>query len=371
MNNTVFNLNNVNKPTKTLFLPEEQGLSIQRYDDPLYPHILKMLNIGFGLYWLPEEIKMDTDKINFPKLSESEKHIVISNIKSQILLDSIMGRAPYMVFGPAINDPVFETLVCQWTYQEAIHSKSYTYIIQNSFDDPEGVLSTVMDAADIVERSNTITEYYDDCIDKVAKYYNGECSKREACEAIWLAIHGANALESIRFPVSFACSFAFAEMGLLPGLGNVISLINRDESFHVAITNFLLKALPDDDPIFKEISEDKEIIGKIRALWKKTYDEENKWADYLFVNGDAIGLNKNVVKKYLTYVATARLEATKVGSTQEVLGVDPVTENPIAWVNKWLSNKDNQPAPQESELTNYEKGVIDMSSGLGSLKFRG
>lgn len=366
---TVFNIGNAKNNGETLFLPDSQGLSIQRYDQPRYQHLLKLLETGLGFYWLPEEIRMDADKIAFTKLTPAEKHVVISNIKSQVLLDSIMGRAPIMVFGSAINDPTLEMLVTLWTFQEAVHSKSYTYIIQNSFDNPTEVLSTIMDLDPIIQRTQTITEYYDDCIEKIGLYYDGKCSKYEVCVAIYLSLHGANALESIRFPVSFACSFAFGEMGILPGLANVIRLINRDESFHVGITNYLLKILPSNDPVFAEVFRDEEANKKVRALWKQTYQEELEWADYLFAEGDVIGLNANVIKQYLTYVATNRLRAINIGAPEDVLGVPSVTNNPIVWVNKWLSNEDDQPAPQEAELTSYEKGVIDMSSGLDGVRF--
>ena len=699
-NNTVFNIGSVNSASG-LFLAEEQGLSIQRFDKPKHPNLLKLLNTGLGFFWLPEEISMAVDAANFNELTEADKHVVISNIKRQILLDSVMGRAPDMVFGPAVNDPVLEGLVKWWSMQEVIHSKSYTHIIQNSFPDPEAVLSGVMDIEEIVQCSNTVAYFYDKCIADVQKFYDGEISRQEACKSLYLALHAANALESIRFAVSFACSFAYAENGLLPGLGNIISLINRDEclvgdtevlttngwkyikdisisdkvaqfdtatkeitfvnpdrvvkkptleihkyskrgfaqsvtpnhrmivatydasngsykntraieskdfrpnsfncsfisgvynssdkkrltpierlfiaiqadgymskrytgefsghrpvqfSFskqrkidriiqlfeecelewkegsetpsrgkrkaqrnfmvylpveiinnydlknlsswinienisqewandffeelvlwdgyiptdesckyylydttskenadivqiighlsgrlvtrkvkednrsknfsdlyrcyifknkhvttnqnmnrdvialdepedmycitvptgafmvrydnkvsitgncsHVAITNFLLKELPESDNDFLEAANDTEVMINVRHIWRQTYEEEKSWIDYLFSKGNILGLNATVLKQYLDYVTTTRLEAIGVGTIEEVIGTPAVRNNPINWINNWLSNKNNQPAPQETELTNYEKGNVDMNIDLDSL----
>lgn len=42
-----------------------------------------------------------------------------------------------------------------------------------------------------------------------------------------------NALEAIRFYVSFACSFAFAERELMEGNAKIIRLIARDEALHL------------------------------------------------------------------------------------------------------------------------------------------
>lgn len=367
MNLTVFNLKDVKAYNKPLFLPEMQGLSIQRFDVPKYPFLLKMLNTMLSAYWLPEEIPMDVDKSNFSKMSEAEEHVVISNIKSQILLDSIMGRAPDIIFGPALGDPVLEAVVKTWSFQEMVHSKSYTYIIQNSFSNPEEVLSGVMDIDGIVKRSETITAIYDACTQHIADYYEGKCSRLEAVKYVYLALHGANALESIRFPVSFACSFAFAQNGILPGLGNIISLINRDENSHAAITSNILAMLPSDDEDFAIIAKDPEVISQVQDIWKTTYYEELEWTDYLFSKGEIFGLNARVLKQYLTYVATFRLKAINVGTTTDVLGVEPVNDNPIRWINEWINNKANQPAPQETELVNYERGVIDLNDGLSGL----
>lgn len=212
---------------ETLFLNEAQGVSIQRFDNPKYSQILKLLEAQLESVWHPNEVDMGHDRTNMPNLSEAEEHVVMSNIKRQILLDSIMGRAPTLVFGPAIGDPTLEVCVSWWASMEALHSFSYTHIIQQSFVNPTKTLDEVMDIQEIVDCKNSIIKYYDDCIDKVEKYYNGEATRLEAARAIWLALNTANALESIRFQLSFACSFVFGQNGKLPGLANIIKLINR------------------------------------------------------------------------------------------------------------------------------------------------
>ena len=362
-NTTVFNVNSVTN-TDNLFLAKEQGLAVQRFDKPKHPNLLKLLNTCLGFYWLPEEISMAVDATNFSKLTEADKHVVVSNIKRQILLDSIMGRAPDMVFGPAINDPVFEMLVKTWSMFECIHSKSYTYIIQNSYPNPEEVLSGVMDIDEIVQCSDTISSIYDKCIEDIQKYYDGEVSRKDACRSIYMALHAANALESVRFAVSFACSFAYAENGLLPGLGNIISLIRRDEDSHVAITNFLIKYVKEEDSDFAEIANESSTIEAVRNIWRTTYAEEKEWISYLFSKGNVLGLNASVLSQYLDYIVTTRLKAVGVGTIEEVIGITSVSSNPISWINNWLSNKGNQPAPQETEITNYEKAVVDMNISL-------
>ena len=107
---------------QTLMLPAEQGVSIQRFDNPKYRQFLKLYEAQLQSFWMPDEIDMKTDRTNMPELTEAEEHVVMSNIKRQILLDSIMGRAPISVFGPAISDPTLEACVQAWTNMECLHS---------------------------------------------------------------------------------------------------------------------------------------------------------------------------------------------------------------------------------------------------------
>ena len=74
------------------------------------------------------------------------------------MLDSIMGRAPDLVFGIATSDPTLEACVKWWSAYETLHSKSYTHIIQSSFSQPKEVLDTVLDIKEIVTCSDSIAE---------------------------------------------------------------------------------------------------------------------------------------------------------------------------------------------------------------------
>lgn len=347
---------------ETLFLNEAQGVSIQRFDNPKYSQILKLLEVQLESVWHPNEVDMGHDRTNMPNLSEAEEHVVMSNIKRQILLDSIMGRAPTLVFGPAIGDPTLEVCVSWWASMEALHSFSYTHIIQQSFVNPTKTLDEVMDIQEIVDCKNSIIKYYDDCIDKVEKYYNGEATRLEAARAIWLALNTANALESIRFQLSFACSFVFGQNGKLPGLANIIKLINRDENYHVAITNNLLAILPVDDPDFAIVAKEEETKEKVKEVWRDAIMEEYAWGDYLFIKGDIFAFNKKIAMQYLRYIATARLQKNNLPSLEELCGLESVYENPIPWISNWNGERKDQVAPQEIEKTDYEKGIIDKTS---------
>lgn len=363
VNKTVFNVNNRDHMKTRLFLEDRDnsGLSIQRFDTQKYPVLNKLLNTQIGFFWRPEEVSLGSDVSNFTKMSETEKHILLMNIRRQVMLDSVMGRAPDMVFGPAISEPTLETLVKAWSFIECIHSLSYSYIIRTVCPDPESVMGNILDIPNIVQSSSSITHYYDHCISSIDRYYTDKSfDRRAAVRAIYLAMHTANSLESIRFAISFACSFAFAETGKTPGIGNIMKLIQRDESLHVAITNNLLLILPRDDEDFLAVSKEPEVKSAVFKIWKDVVDEELDWIKYLFSSGSILGLNEEVLTQYLCYTANNRFKSLGLGEVTS-LGIPLVTKNPMTWINGWLSSDDSQAAPQESELTNYEKGVVDLN----------
>lgn len=242
-----------------------------------------------------------------------------------------------------------------------LHSFSYTHIIQQSFVNPKETLDTVMDIQEIVQCKNSICKYYDEAIQKVQDYYEGRCQRIDAVRAIWLALHTANALESIRFQVSFACSFIFGQMGKLPGLARIIKLINRDENIHVAITNNLLSILPVDDIDFLIVSEEDEVKRAVEGIWRDAIMEELDWCKYLFKEGEIFAFNQSILEEYLRYLATSRLKKYGLPPLEELCGLPSITKNPIPWVTAWNGEEKEQVAPQEAEKTDYERGIIDKS----------
>ena len=75
-------------------------------------------------------------------------------------------------------------------------------------------------------------------------------------KALYKCLMSVNILEGVRFYVSFACSWAFAELKKMEGNAKIIKLIARDENVHLASTQQMLKLLPQDDKDFAKIAEE-------------------------------------------------------------------------------------------------------------------
>ena len=348
-----------NDHTKALmFLDPEQSLGMQRFDTLKYKAFDKLTDKQLGFFWRPEEVDILRDAKDFKELTESEQHIFTSNLKRQILLDSVQGRAPAEAFGSIVTIPELENWIITWTFSETIHSRSYTHIIRNIYSNPSKVFDEMMDIAEIVDCASDITEHYDDLI-KLSKLLelfgegehviNGQkvtVNLKDIKKKLYLCLASVNILEGVRFYVSFACSWAFAELKKMEGNAKIIKFIARDENLHLASTQQILKLLPKDDPDYVEIA--KECEEEVVNMFIAAMEQEKEWADYLFKDGSMIGLNATLLHDYIEWITHKRITAINIKPPFSV-----PRANPLPWTQQWISGAEVQVAPQETEISSY------------------
>ena len=361
---TVFNTTKVDTTKQPMFFGAPLGM--QRYDEYKYPDFDKLTQTQLGYFWRPEEVSLQKDRADYKTLTEQQKHIYTSNLKYQILLDSVQGRGPGMAFSPFCSLPELEGCMGVWEFMEQIHSRSYTHIIKNVYADPSEVFDSVLDDDKILARAESVTQAYNAFIEYAGQYASGNLWAKDARQspshqwtikdlkrALYLAITNVNILEGIRFYVSFACSFAFGELKLMEGSAKIISLIARDESQHLALTQKIIyKWRKGDDPIIQEIMEEEK--ETVIQMFRDAVEEEKEWARYLFKDGSMIGLNERLLSQYVEWIANRRMKAIKLDPIYDI----PAKNNPLPWTEHWLNSKGQQNAPQETEIESYIVGGI-------------
>ena len=361
---TVFNTEKVDTKKQPMFFGKPLG--VQRYDSYKYPIFDKLTTQQLGYFWRPEEVSLQKDRGDYQTLRPEQRHIYTSNLKYQIMLDSIQGRGPGMAFIPYCSLPELEACMEVWGFMEMIHSRSYTYIIKNIYSDPSEVFDKIVTDERILERAKSVTESYDDFIQSSQQYgvsdawmhnLEGVSYAKETLNDVkrklYRAIANVNILEGIRFYVSFACSFAFGELKLMEGSAKIISLIARDENQHLAITqNILNKWRDGDDPEMKQIMKEEE--EWTYKMFDRAVNEEKKWADYLFKDGSMIGLNDKLLQQYVEWIANRRLKAIGLKPQYDI----SANNNPLPWTQHWISSKGLQVAPQETEQETYIVGGL-------------
>lgn len=359
---TVFDPNNKHSLKTKMFL--DKGVSIARYDELKYKQFDILTDKQLGFFWRPQEVDLTKDTKDFRSLSGHEQHIFTSNLKRQIILDSVQGRAPSLALLPICSLPELEVWIQTWSFNETIHSQSYTHIIRNIFSDPSKVFDEILNIPEIVECAKDISKYYDGLIvwNKNDWYLDppSESQLHRHKKALWLALNSINALEGIRFYVSFACSWAFAELKKMEGNAKIIKFIARDENLHLSGTQKMLALLPEDDADFKKIRKECEL--EVQKIFEDVVNQEKAWADYLFKDGTMIGLNSDILKQYIEWIANRRMKAIDIDSPYKT------GSNPLPWTQKWIAGGDIQVAPQETQLNSYVVGAVNMDVQEDSFK---
>jgi ribonucleoside-diphosphate reductase beta chain len=333
----------------------DDPVDVARYDKVRYPAFEKLTEKQLSFFWRPEEVELSKDSKDFKGLTDHEKHIFTSNLKRQILLDSVQGRAPTMAFLPICSLPELETWIQTWSFFETIHSRSYTHIIRNVYSDPSRVFDGMLEIQEIIDCAKDIGKYYDDLIEwnrtaslEQLKEIDPKGTLYNHKKALWICLNAVNALEGVRFYVSFACSWNFAELKKMEGNAKIIKFIARDENVHLASTQQLLKILPKEDPDFGKIAE--ETRDECIKMFSEVVEQEKKWAQYLFKDGSMIGLNEQLLCEYVDHIAAKRMNNIGLGGKPG--------PNPLPWTQKWIAGSDVQVAPQETEISSYLVGGV-------------
>jgi len=296
-----------------------QNVNVARYDQQKFPIFEKLIEKQLSFFWRPEEIDLSSDRTEYADLPANEQHIFISNLKYQTLLDSVQGRSPNVALLPLVSLPELETWIETWSFSETIHSRSYTHIIRNIVSDPALIFDDIVRNEEITKRAESVTLYYDELIALTNHMYANaiDLSKDDAYRkkiktALYLTIVSVNVLEAIRFYVSFACSFSFAERSLMEGNAKVIKLIARDEALHLSGTQNMITLLAEgkDDPEMAVIAKEQE--KAVYEIFREAAEQEKDWAEYLFKDGSMIGLNASILRDYVEYITNVRLKAIRL-----------------------------------------------------------
>ena len=362
---TVFNTTPVDVLVEPMFFGS--GLGIARYDIQRHKVFEELCEKQLSFFWRPEEVNLMMDAAQFNKLPQFQQNIFTNNLKYQSLLDSIQGRAPSAALQALISDPSLDTWVATWTFSETIHSRSYTHIMRNLYTDPSKVFDEILLDDAIMKRAESIGRYYDDVIDKTRLYQNAleeyhefsegvKRAKYELMRSLYLCLHVINALEAIRFYVSFACTFNFHKnMEIMEGNAKIMKFIARDEQLHLKGTQYILRQLQTgtDGEEWVEIA--KECEQEAIKIFMEVNRQEKDWAIHLFRNGGLPGLNVKILHDFIDYLTVSRMRSCGLPCPI----TDAPTRHPIPWIREYLNSDAVQSAPQEVEISSYLVAQID------------
>ncbi|ELV3995590.1 ribonucleotide-diphosphate reductase subunit beta [Escherichia coli] len=374
---TVFNTQQVDVLNEPMFFGS--GLGIARYDIQRHKVFEDLTEKSLSFFWRPEEVNLMLDSAQFNKLPQFQQDIFTNNLKYQSLLDSIQGRAPSAVLMALISDPSLDTWVATWTFSETIHSRSYTHIMRNLYTDPSKVFDEIVLDEAIMKRAESIGKYYDDVLIKTRHWENakenyeyslGSCqqndiemyeeimfnAKRELMKSLYLCLHVINALEAIRFYVSFACTFNFHKnMEIMEGNAKIMKFIARDEQLHLKGTQYIIRQLQSGTDGDEWVQIAKECEQEAVDIFMEVNSQEKEWAAHLFKDGTCPGINTQSMCAFVDYLTVSRMK--QCGLPCPI--TDAPTKHPYPWIREYLNSDLVQAAPQEVEISSYLVAQID------------
>lgn len=375
---TVFNTNPVDVLKEPMFFGS--GLGIARYDIQRHRVFEELTEKSLSFFWRPEEVNLMMDAAQFNKLPQYQQNIFTNNLKYQSLLDSIQGRAPSAVLMSLISDPSLDTWVATWTFSETIHSRSYTHIMRNLYTDPSKVFDEIILDKAIMKRAESIGRYYDDVLIKTREWENAKEfvelakespdavfrlnraikqeaeAKRALMKSLYLCLHVINALEAIRFYVSFACTFNFHKnMEIMEGNAKIMKFIARDEQLHLKGTQYIIRQLQSGTDGDEWVKIAQECEQEAVDIFMEVNRQEKDWAVHLFKDGDVPGLNTNSMWSFIDYLTVSRMK--QCGLPCPI--TDAPVKHPYPWIREYLNSDNVQSAPQEVELSSYLVAQID------------
>ncbi|AYR04144.1 ribonucleotide reductase B subunit [Escherichia phage moskry] len=375
---TVFNTQQVDVLNEPMFFGS--GLGLARYDIQRHKVFEELIEKSLSFFWRPEEVNLMLDSAQFNKLPQFQQDIFTNNLKYQSLLDSIQGRAPSAVLMALISDPSLDTWVATWTFSETIHSRSYTHIMRNLYTDPSKVFDEIVLDEAIMKRAESIGRYYDDVLIKTREWENAkeifkcfseneydldaysnslmhmeEC-KHDLMKSLYLCLHVINALEAIRFYVSFACTFNFHKnMEIMEGNAKIMKFIARDEQLHLKGTQYIIRQLQSGTDGDEWVQIAKECEQEAVDIFMEVNSQEKEWAAHLFKDGTCPGINTQSMCAFVDYLTVSRMK--QCGLPCPI--TDAPTKHPYPWIREYLNSDLVQAAPQEVEISSYLVAQID------------
>ena len=284
--------------TTEILLSEEETRHVIfpiKYDDIWMEYKKAISNI-----WTVEEIDLTKDHDDYSKLSDNEKHFIDNVLAFFAASDGIVNENLVDRFCSEVQILEAKFFYGFQVAMENIHSETYSLLINTLIKDEkykDKLFNAVKYIPSIKKKADWALKWIND---KESDFGN--------------RLIAFAAVEGIFFSGSFCSIFWLKKRGLMPGLSFSNELISRDEGLHtdfaVLLYNRYLQNKPSDETVYSIIKEAVEI--------EKEFITES-------LSCELIGMNANMMKQYIEYIADRLLK---------MLGKDPVYNkvNPFDWM---------------------------------------
>jgi ribonucleoside-diphosphate reductase beta chain len=307
-----------------------------------YKWARKMYQVMIGNFWVPEKVSGLQDDANmYKKLTPAEQKAYRGMISFLTLLDSLQ-TVNLPNFAEYITSPEVSLLISIQSFQEAIHSQSYTTILETVIDAKErdAIYYYWRDDKVLFERNKYIGDLYQKFIDDPND------------ENFFQALIANYLLEGLYFYNGFAFFDTLVYNSKMIATGRMINYIRRDELTHVVLFANIIKEIKKE---FPEMYDEK----MIKSMFEEAVKQEIAWTHHI-IGDDIAGVTKESTEQYTKWLANERFIQ---------LGLQPlypdVVKNPYKHLEAMQDNNSEKTNFFESTVVNYTQS----SSMKGSWDF--
>ncbi len=298
---------------------------------------------GCANHWMPQEINMSRDIALWKDpngLTEDERRIVKRNLGFFVTADSLAANNIVLGTYRHITAPECRQYLLRQAFEEAIHTHAYQYIVESLGLNESEIFNAYHEVASIRDKDEFLIPFIDVLTDPQFKTGTPETDQKLLKSLIVFAC----IMEGLFFYVGFVQILALGRQNKMTGAAEQYQYILRDESMHCNFGIDLVNSIKAENPHIWTA----EFRKEIQELFAKAVELEYRYAEDTMPRG-VLGLNANMFKSYLRYIANRRCQQ---------IGVDPVfppEENPFPWMAEMIDLK--------KERNFFETRVIEYQTG--------
>ncbi|MCI5839322.1 MAG: ribonucleotide-diphosphate reductase subunit beta [Peptoniphilaceae bacterium] len=313
--------------------------NLNDYNNLKYERTYDWYRQAMNNFWIPEEINLNQDIKDYRNLDEYEKRAYDMILSFLIYLDSIQtAQLPNLEMYITANE--IDWCLAIQTFQEAIHSQSYSYILDTIANPSErdSIIYLWKDDKTLLDRNQFIGSQYNDFL-------------MEGTDVAFMKSLIANyILEGIYFYSGFSFFYNLGRNGKMPGTVQEIRYINRDENTHLWLFRSMITDLKKErEDLFTD-----EKVEYYKSLIKRGVEEEIKWGSYAIGN-DIQGLNTKMIEDYIKYLGNLRSSGLGFGNIYE--GYRHIPES-MKWVDEYSDPNTVKTDFFEGKVSAYSKSSI-------------
>ncbi len=310
--------------------------NLNDFNNIKYTWVSDWYRIAMNNFWIPEEINLGQDVKDYHRLTPSEKRAYDKILSFLIFLDSIQTANLPSISSYITANEVNLCLSIQ-TFQEAVHSQSYSYMLDTicSIDERMDILYQWKSDEHLLRRNEFIGSIYNEFQEKQDAY------------TLMRTIVANYILEGVYFYSGFMFFYSLGRINKMTGSAQEIRYINRDENTHLWLFKNIINELKKENPELFTV----EKCNEYRSMIKEGCEQEIAWGQYVI--GDAIeGLSESMISDYIKYLGNLRCKN---------IGLDPIYEGfdsepeSMKWVNQYADANMIKTDFFEAKSTAYAK----------------